>query len=186
MDSHKFSAQVERLEVVDTGRQRRWSEDEKLKVVLESLQTPQVSSTARRYPANALVGPLRRPIPLPARAPLVTLQDAAAYITALPNKEADTAEWQSKANRIPQPAGHAREFLIIRPVATRGEQRNDPSMGGRAGAIGVDCQEGAGPSRETRRDRLTHARTLSDAVSHAGYLAQGTWSTTKDFESRRA
>jgi transposase len=50
MDSDKRSAQVERLEVVETGRRRRWSEDEKLKIVLESLQTPrQISATARRY-----------------------------------------------------------------------------------------------------------------------------------------
>jgi transposase len=35
---------------VDTGRRRRWSEDEKLKIVLESLQGPrQVAATARRY-----------------------------------------------------------------------------------------------------------------------------------------
>jgi transposase len=50
MDSDKRSTQIERLEVVETGRRRRWSEDEKLKIVLESLQTPRsVSSTARRY-----------------------------------------------------------------------------------------------------------------------------------------
>lgn len=50
MDSHTRSTQVERLEVVETGRRRRWSEDEKLKIVLESLQAPrQVSATARRY-----------------------------------------------------------------------------------------------------------------------------------------
>ena len=50
MDSDMRSAQVERLEVVETGRRRRWSEDEKLKIVLESLQAPrQVSATARRY-----------------------------------------------------------------------------------------------------------------------------------------
>jgi transposase len=50
MDSHKRSAQIERLEGVETGRRRRWSEDEKLKIVLESLQTPRsVSSTARRH-----------------------------------------------------------------------------------------------------------------------------------------
>ena len=50
MDSHKRSAQVERLEVVETGRRRRWSEDETLKIVLESLHGPrQVSSTARRH-----------------------------------------------------------------------------------------------------------------------------------------
>ena len=50
MDSHKRSAQVERLEVVETGRRRRWTEDEKLKIVLESLRAPrQVAATARRY-----------------------------------------------------------------------------------------------------------------------------------------
>jgi transposase len=50
MDSDKRSAQVERLEVVETGRRRRWSEDEKLRIVLESLQGPrQVAATARRY-----------------------------------------------------------------------------------------------------------------------------------------
>ena len=50
MDSDRRSAQIERLEVVDTGRQRRWSEDEKLKIVLESLEAPrQVAATARRY-----------------------------------------------------------------------------------------------------------------------------------------
>ncbi len=50
MDSHTDSAQVRRLEVVQTGRRRRWSEDEKLRIVLESLQGPrQASSTARRH-----------------------------------------------------------------------------------------------------------------------------------------
>src|SRR5207245_8973492 len=50
MDSNKFSTQVERLGVVETGRRRRWTDDEKLKIVLESLQAPRaVSSTARRY-----------------------------------------------------------------------------------------------------------------------------------------
>jgi transposase len=50
MDSDKRSAHVERLEVVETGRRRRRSEDEKLKIVPESLQAPrQVAATARRY-----------------------------------------------------------------------------------------------------------------------------------------
>ena len=38
MDGHKHSTQIERLEVVETGRRRRWSDDEKLKIVLESMQ----------------------------------------------------------------------------------------------------------------------------------------------------
>src|SRR2546423_6781685 len=50
MDSHKYSAQVERLELIETGRRRRWADDEKLRIVLESLQTPRaISSTARRH-----------------------------------------------------------------------------------------------------------------------------------------
>jgi transposase len=50
MASHTHSAQIERLEVVDTGRRRRWSEEEKLRIVAESLSGPRlVSATARRY-----------------------------------------------------------------------------------------------------------------------------------------
>lgn len=50
MDSNTYSAQVARLEVVDSGRRRRWSDEEKLKIVLESLAAPrQVSATARRH-----------------------------------------------------------------------------------------------------------------------------------------
>ena len=50
MDVHKNSTQIERLEVVETGRRRRWSDDEKLRIVLESLETPRaISSTARRH-----------------------------------------------------------------------------------------------------------------------------------------
>jgi transposase-like protein len=50
MDSNKFSTQVERLGVVETGRRRRWADDGKLKIVAESMETARaISSTARRY-----------------------------------------------------------------------------------------------------------------------------------------
>jgi transposase len=50
MASHTHSAQVDRLEVVETGRRRRWSEEEKLRIVTESLSGPRlVSATARRH-----------------------------------------------------------------------------------------------------------------------------------------
>lgn len=49
MDSHTISA-LGRLEIVETGRRRRWSEEEKVRVVLESLAGPRlVSATARRH-----------------------------------------------------------------------------------------------------------------------------------------
>jgi transposase len=50
MTRHKDSAQVCRLEVVDTGRRCRWSFEEKLRIVEESHQGHrQVSATARRH-----------------------------------------------------------------------------------------------------------------------------------------
>lgn len=49
MDRHTDSA-FERLEIVETGRRRRWSEAMKERIVLESLSAPrQISATARRH-----------------------------------------------------------------------------------------------------------------------------------------
>jgi transposase len=48
MDSHTYS--VERLAIVETGRRRRWSDEEKLRIVTESLASPRLASaTARRH-----------------------------------------------------------------------------------------------------------------------------------------
>lgn len=84
MDSNKFSAQIERFEVVETGRRRRWTDDEKLKIVLESLQAPRaVSLTARRYGiSRSLLLTWRRSFgtrssdqPQPAFAPAMVIPD---------------------------------------------------------------------------------------------------------------
>lgn len=50
MDDHSFMTQVEVLSVTDSGRRRRWSAAEKIRIVEESLSRPRMaSSTARRY-----------------------------------------------------------------------------------------------------------------------------------------
>ena len=50
MDILTDSRHVSRLEVVETGRRRRWSKAEKLRVVEESLAGPRLASaTARRH-----------------------------------------------------------------------------------------------------------------------------------------
>jgi transposase len=50
MDMHSDSVLVSRLEVVDTGRRRRWTPEEKIRIVEESLSGHrQASRTARRY-----------------------------------------------------------------------------------------------------------------------------------------
>ena len=50
MDRLTDIRQISRLEVVDTGRRRRWSDAAKLRIVEESLSAPRlVSATARRH-----------------------------------------------------------------------------------------------------------------------------------------
>lgn len=50
MDVHKDSVVLSRIEVVETGRRRRWTSAEKLRIVEESFSGPRlVSATARRY-----------------------------------------------------------------------------------------------------------------------------------------
>jgi transposase len=50
MDIDSDSHRVRRLEVVETGRRRRWTGSEKLRIVQESLSRPRLASaTARRH-----------------------------------------------------------------------------------------------------------------------------------------
>ena len=50
MTGFKDRPQATRLEIVETGRRRRWSEEEKLRIVTESVSGPRMGSvTARRY-----------------------------------------------------------------------------------------------------------------------------------------
>ncbi len=50
MDDLTDTRHISRLEIVDTGRRRRWSAVEKLRIVEESFSAPQLASaTARRH-----------------------------------------------------------------------------------------------------------------------------------------
>ncbi|WP_143009498.1 transposase, partial [Pelagibacterium luteolum] len=50
MDILTDKSRVERLEIVDTGRRRRFSDAEKIRIVEESLSAPRMgSATARRH-----------------------------------------------------------------------------------------------------------------------------------------
>jgi transposase len=90
MDSHTRSA-FGRLEIVETGRRRRWSEDEKRRIVLESLSGPrQVSATARRHNiSRSLLLTWRRAMTAESAAPpggfvpAVVMPDAGALAVAV-------------------------------------------------------------------------------------------------------
>jgi transposase len=50
MDNLTDTRHISRLEIVDTGRRRRWSAGEKLRIVEESFSAPRLASaTARRH-----------------------------------------------------------------------------------------------------------------------------------------
>ena len=50
MDIHTHSHLPERLDIIEVGRRRRWSDEEKLRIVTECLEGPRlVSETARRH-----------------------------------------------------------------------------------------------------------------------------------------
>ena len=58
--------------------------------------------------------PFDEPIPTPKGKPLVTLRDAATYITALPKKEANTAEWQAAIEALMLVAEHNGPTMMAR------------------------------------------------------------------------
>jgi transposase len=50
MDRHTDTRHIQRLEVIETGRRRRWTPEAKLRIVAESFQAPRLASaTARRH-----------------------------------------------------------------------------------------------------------------------------------------
>jgi len=139
MDSNKFSNQVERFEVVETGRRRRWTDDEKLKIVLESLRAPRaVSATARRYGiSRSLLLTWRRSFgtrlseqPQPAFAPAIVIADqpSAPPIASAGPASGRTEIVSGKAYRVIVDAGvdmtalsrvHAQALGRVHPLPRR-------------------------------------------------------------------
>ena len=88
MAGHKDIHRVSRLEVVELGRRRRWSDDEKIRIVEESYAGPRrISATARRHGiSRALLKTWRRAYEegeigverLPSFAPVTVHQDMPA------------------------------------------------------------------------------------------------------------
>lgn len=103
MDSHTHSTRrLQRLEIVETGRRRRWSEDEKLRIVLESLQGPRlISATARRHGiSRSLLLIWRRAFTVSRSAPPA----APAFVPAVMVSEPDaTLERGSRTPASPAP-----------------------------------------------------------------------------------
>ncbi len=98
MDSHKVSDLPERLTVVELGRRRRWSEEEKLRIVLESLEAPRlVSAVARRHGiTRSLLSDWRRTLkveriaaePAPVFVPAVVVPELPLPAKAAPRRRA--------------------------------------------------------------------------------------------------
>jgi hypothetical protein len=76
------------------------------------------------------------PIPLPNRKPLVTLRDAALYITKLPKAEHDAEEWQAAMQAL----------LLI-------AETDGPTMFARIGMMRALRRHEAKPSPAPRRKR---------------------------------
>jgi hypothetical protein len=64
------------------------------------------------------------PIPLTKGKPLVTLKDAAAYIMALPKKEADAVEWLAAIEALMLVAEHNGPTMMARIGAMRALNRH--------------------------------------------------------------
>jgi transposase len=109
MDSHTHRA-FGRLEVVETGRRRRWSEDEKVRIVLESLAGPRlVSATARRH------GIARSQLLAWRRTLRAERSDAApGFVPAVIVPELPTAAAAQTSSRGPRPGDDRIEIVLPR------------------------------------------------------------------------
>ena len=121
MDSHKVSVLPERLTVVELGRRRRWSEEEKLRIVMESLAGPRlVSAVARRHGiTRSLLSDWRRtlkveriapePAPAPAFVPALIVSEPPLPAKPVPRRR---ASHQAAQGRMVIEVGRGRRVVV--------------------------------------------------------------------------
>ncbi|WP_237477091.1 IS66-like element accessory protein TnpA [Lichenibacterium dinghuense] len=109
---------AQQLNVVELGRRRRWSEDEKLRIVMESLEAPRlVSPTARRYGiSRSLLMAWRRalkveraaPDPAPAFVPAVVVPETLSEAKPMARR----ARRQAAQGRMVIEVGRGRRVVV--------------------------------------------------------------------------
>ena len=119
MDSHTHSLLPERLEVIEVGRRRRWSDEEKLRIVTECLEGPRlVSSTARRHGITrsqlmawrrALKVERVAPEPAPAFVPAVLVSEPTSEAKAAPRRRRPR---QAAQGRMVIEVGRGRRVVV--------------------------------------------------------------------------
>ena len=111
IDVFKVSALPQQLNVVELGRRRRWSEDEKLRIVMESLEAPRlVSPTARRYGiSRSLLMAWRRVLKVERAAP----EPATAFVPAIVVPEPASEVQPAPRRRRPRQAVQGRMVIEV-------------------------------------------------------------------------
>jgi transposase len=103
MSGHTTIPKISRLEVVETGSRRRWTPEEKLRIIAESIAVPRnVSATARRYGlSNGQLFTWRR---LARAGKLVVEADEAGFVPAVVTAGRPmAAEASSELRTVPAP-----------------------------------------------------------------------------------
>jgi len=119
MDILTDSRRVTRLEVVDTGRRRRWTDVEKLRIVEESFSAPRlVSATARRNGiSNALLFAWRKAYREGRRGAVC------GFVPAIVAPEETACEPPMEARRAPSPDAAPERACRGRMVIVLGGKR---------------------------------------------------------------
>ena len=167
MDIHKVSALPERLTVVELGRRRRWSEEEKLRIVLESLVAPRlVSAVARRHGiTRSLLSDWRRTL----KVERIRAEPAPVVVPAVVVPEPPLPAKTSPRPRAPRQA--AQDRMVIEVGRRRRDRGGDRRAEGRL-IIGPPARTRPGSHRTCAMGSLPLERgsraPAAVACSHGG------------------